>query len=62
MIFLLPPSESKQTGGTSSKIELSFPSLDKARGLIRKALIELSKNPKAAASALKLGPKQVGEL
>ena len=62
MIFLLPPSESKQTGGTSSKIELSFPSLDKARGLIRKALIELSKNPKAAASALKLGPKKVGEL
>ena len=62
MIFLLPPSESKQAGGTSSKIELSFPSLDKTRGAIRKALIELSKNPKAAASALKLGPKQLGEL
>jgi cytoplasmic iron level regulating protein YaaA (DUF328/UPF0246 family) len=62
MIFLLPPSESKQTGGTKSKIELSFPSLDKTRGAIRKALIELSKNPKAAAAALKLGPKQLGEL
>jgi uncharacterized protein len=62
MIFLLPPSESKQPGGTSSKIELSFPSLDKTRGSIRKALIQLSKNPKAAATALKLGPKQLGEL
>lgn len=62
MIFLLPPSESKQTGGTSSKIELSFPGLDKTRGSIRKALIELSKNPRAAATALKLGPKQLGEL
>jgi uncharacterized protein len=62
MIFLLPPSESKQTGGNKSKIELSFPALDKTRGSIRKALIELSKNPKAAAAALKLGPKQLGEL
>lgn len=62
MIFLLPPSESKQSGGTSSKIQLSFPCLDKTRGLIRKALIELSKKPKAAASALRLGPKQLGEL
>ncbi len=62
MIFLLPPSESKQPGGKSSKLELSFPSLDKTRSSIRKALIELSQNPKAAASALKLGPKQLGEL
>jgi cytoplasmic iron level regulating protein YaaA (DUF328/UPF0246 family) len=62
MIFLLPPSESKQPGGTNSKIALSFPGLDKTRGAIRKSLIELSKNPKAAATALKLGPKQLGEL
>ena len=62
MIFLLPPSESKQPGGRVSKIELSFPSLDRTRSSIRKALIELSKNPKVAASALKLGPKQLGEL
>jgi cytoplasmic iron level regulating protein YaaA (DUF328/UPF0246 family) len=62
MIFLLPPSESKQTGGTNSKITLSFPGLDKTRGALRKSLIELSKNPKAAATALKLGPKQLGEL
>ena len=62
MIFLLPPSESKQPGGRTSKIQVSFPSLEKTRSSIRKALIELSKNPKAAASALKLGPKQLGEL
>jgi cytoplasmic iron level regulating protein YaaA (DUF328/UPF0246 family) len=62
MIFLLPPSESKQPGGKSSKIQLGFPALDSTRSSIRKALIELSKNPKAAATALKLGPKQLGEL
>jgi cytoplasmic iron level regulating protein YaaA (DUF328/UPF0246 family) len=62
MIFLLPPSESKQAGGTNPKIQLSFSSLDKTRTSIRKALIELSKDPKAGAAALKLGPKQLGEL
>lgn len=62
MIFLLPPSESKQSGGTGKKIQLTFSSLDKTRNSIRKALLELSKNPKLAASALRLGPKQRGEL
>jgi uncharacterized protein len=62
MIFFLPPSESKQSGGSSSKIQLTFSSLDPTRKTIRQALIELSKNPKAAASALKLGPKQLGEI
>jgi cytoplasmic iron level regulating protein YaaA (DUF328/UPF0246 family) len=62
MIFLLPPSESKQTGGTRSSLSLSFPSLDPTRTLVLKALVELLKNPQSAASALKLGPKQLGEL
>lgn len=62
MIFLLPPSESKHTGGSRSELKLSFPSLDGTRSSIRMALIELSRNPKAATMALKLGPKQVGEL
>jgi uncharacterized protein len=62
MIFLLPPSESKQSGGAGSKLQLSFSSLGKTRTSIRKTLIELSKDPKAGAIALKLGPKQLGEL
>lgn len=62
MIFLLPPSESKQSGGNSRKIQLSFPELDSTRDSIRKVLIELSNEPGAAAAALKLGPKQLGEL
>lgn len=62
MIFLLPPSESKQAGGSSSQLDLSFSSLDQTRSSIQKALIEVSKNPKAAALALKIGPKKLGEL
>jgi cytoplasmic iron level regulating protein YaaA (DUF328/UPF0246 family) len=62
MIFLLPPSESKLTGGSSIQPKLSFPTLDQTRNSIRKALIELSKSPKPAALALKLGPRQMGEL
>ncbi len=62
MIFLLPPSESKQNGGTKSSLSLSFPSLDPTRKLVLRALVELSKHPETAASALKLGPKQLGEL
>lgn len=62
MIFLLPPSESKQVGGTKQKSALSLPELNQARALILKRLVELSKSPKQAALALKLGPKQLGEL
>lgn len=62
MIFLLPPSESKQSGGTSTIRALSFTSLAGTRAEIQKALISVSKDPKSGAAALKLGPKQLGEL
>lgn len=62
MIFLLPPSESKQVGGTAAKISLSFPELRASRSFIQKRLIEISKDPEQATFALKLGPKQLGEL
>ena len=62
MIFLLPPSESKQPGGSLSSSKLSFPELRHAREEIHKALVAVSKNPKAGAAALKLGPRQLGEL
>ncbi len=62
MIFLLPPSESKQTGGTISSVQLSFRTLDPTRQILREALEALSRNPEAAVAGLKLGPKQLGEL
>jgi cytoplasmic iron level regulating protein YaaA (DUF328/UPF0246 family) len=62
MIFLLPPSESKQAGGSSASSKLSFVELSDARSEIQKALVAVSKDPKAGAAALKLGPKQLGEL
>ena len=62
MIFLLPPSESKQSGGVLATTKLSFPELSKARLELQKALISVSRDPKAGAAALKLGPKQLGEL
>lgn len=62
MIFLLPPSESKQPGGSLSSSKLSFPELRHAREEIHKALVAVSKDPKTGAASLKLGPKQLGEL
>jgi hypothetical protein len=62
MIFLLPPSETKESGGRAKPKNLSFPKLSTARSLIQKALIELSKNPKQASIALKLGPTQKDEI
>jgi uncharacterized protein len=62
MIFLLPPSETKEPGGKKKAKVLSHKELDKTRKLLQQALIELCKTPKLAAKALKLGPKQLGEV
>jgi cytoplasmic iron level regulating protein YaaA (DUF328/UPF0246 family) len=62
VIFLLPPSESKQPGGSKAPSKLTFPELGHARERIHKALVAVSKDPKAGAAALKLGSKQLGEL
>jgi cytoplasmic iron level regulating protein YaaA (DUF328/UPF0246 family) len=62
MIFLLPPSESKEPGGKKRAKVLRHKELDKTRNLIQQILIELCKTPTLAAKALKLGPKQLGEL
>ena len=62
MIFLLPPSETKEPGGKKMAKELSFNELTPTRKLLQRALVEIGKNPSAAAKALKLGPKQLGEL
>jgi cytoplasmic iron level regulating protein YaaA (DUF328/UPF0246 family) len=62
VILLLPPSESKQAGGTKTSRKLSFVALTEARSEIQKALVAVSRDSKAGAIALKLGPKQLGEL
>jgi uncharacterized protein len=62
LIFLLPPSESKEPGGIAKKPSLSFPKLSDARALVLENLVEVSKSPAKGALALKLGPKQQGEL
>ena len=62
MLFLLPPSETKEPGGELKRTELSFPQLNQTRAVIVKELVKLSRDPVAARKALKLGPKQLGEL
>ncbi|CAB4555781.1 unannotated protein [freshwater metagenome] len=62
MIFLLPPSETKEPGGKKKPKKLSHKELDKARELLQQALMDVCKSPKLASKALKLGPKQMGEI
>lgn len=62
MIFLLPPSETKEPGGKKMAKVLSHKELDKTRKLLQQGLIEICKTPATAPKALKLGPKQLGEI
>ena len=62
MIFLLPPSETKEPGGKKMAKVLSHKEFDKTRKLLQQALVEICKNPTLAAKALKLGPKQLSEI
>jgi cytoplasmic iron level regulating protein YaaA (DUF328/UPF0246 family) len=62
MIFLLPPSETKEPGGKGRAKALSHKELDKTRKLLQQALVEICKTPTLAAKALKLGPRQLGEI
>lgn len=64
MLLLLPPSETKQIGGTNLTIEqvhLSYGQLNEARDLVLEALIKLCKSKAEAARVLKLSPKQLGD-
>jgi cytoplasmic iron level regulating protein YaaA (DUF328/UPF0246 family) len=63
--ILLPPSETKRKGGQPHKglPTFSFPSQDPARQKIMGSLESwCRRSPKAAATALKLGPKSVDEM
>ncbi|QHC67071.1 peroxide stress protein YaaA [Rathayibacter sp. VKM Ac-2759] len=64
MHVLLPPSETKRSGGSSpfALDRLAFPELTERRQLLRDALIDLSRDREAAARALKLGPRQLEEI
>ncbi|WP_437582291.1 YaaA family protein [Paramicrobacterium sp. CJ85] len=65
MLVLLPPSETKRTGGTGRSLSsagLSFRSLSATRDRVIQSLIELSRDEDASVKALKLGPKQRGEV
>lgn len=62
MLIVLPPSETKRSGGVEgSQLDLSllsYPSLSKARRTVLSATKSLSSNLQTMALALKLGPSQ----
>lgn len=65
MLFLLPPSETKASGGvnlTIDRVALTFGGLNPAREKVQQALFKLCAKPKVAAKALKLSPKQLGAI
>jgi len=65
MIVLLPPSETKEFGTNTHKMnlaKLSFPALTDNRNQLVAGLILLSKNPKKATSVLGISQKQFVEV
>ncbi len=64
MLLLLPPSETKQIGGSNLTIEqvhLSYGQLNDARDLVLEALLKVCKSKAEATRVLKLSPKQLGD-
>ncbi|MDH6533323.1 cytoplasmic iron level regulating protein YaaA (DUF328/UPF0246 family) [Aurantimicrobium minutum] len=69
MLILLPPSETKRDGGEGAPLEqllaesaLTFPELNAIRKRVVAAVVSLARKPKECAEALKLSPKQMGEV
>jgi len=65
MLILLPPSETKRSGGVGISIDkaaIIWAALDPARDKVIAALEKLSANPDLASKALKLGKKSLGDL
>ncbi|WP_210508682.1 YaaA family protein [Naasia sp. SYSU D00057] len=65
MLLLLPPSETKRDGGDGAALDLAslaFPRLSPRRRELIRAVRTLAKDADAMAAALKLGPKQRGEV
>lgn len=65
MLLLLPPSETKRSGGEAVPLDwskLAYPSLNPNRKALAKALVALAHHPIAAREALKLGRTQLFEI
>ena len=65
MLLLLPPSETKRDGGDGGALdlgELSHPELDAARAELVERLVRLAYDHEQSMRALKLGPRQTGEV
>jgi cytoplasmic iron level regulating protein YaaA (DUF328/UPF0246 family) len=65
MLFLLPPSETKEVGGSPlsiSQVALTFGALNPAREAVYEALKALCEQPEEAAKVLKLGKKQLDQI
>lgn len=65
MLILLPPSETKREGGEGAPLEigsLRYPQLGPARRRAVKTLAALARDQEATVRALKLGPRQLGEV
>ena len=65
MLVLLPPSETKRDGGDGPALTLdglSFPRLGAPRTAALASTVELAGDAQAMMRALKLGPRQVGEV
>ncbi|MEU1972370.1 peroxide stress protein YaaA [Microbacterium sp. NPDC019599] len=65
MLILLPPSETKRSGGSRRPVDLeglALPALREQRAQVLAALEELATDAETAARVLKLGPSQLGEI
>jgi cytoplasmic iron level regulating protein YaaA (DUF328/UPF0246 family) len=65
MLILLPPSETKRSGGARRPVDLdalALPSLREPRAQVLAALEELSTDAETAARILKLGATQLGDI
>lgn len=65
VLVLLPPSETKSTGGADAPLdlaELAMPGLTATRELVANALVELAADQESSQAALGLGPTQADEI
>ena len=65
MLILLPPSETKRSGGIDLPLDLhnlTYPSLASKRRVLVRSLQSLAKHPDVMMAALKLGRTQSGEV
>ncbi|MFC6357390.1 YaaA family protein [Luethyella okanaganae] len=65
MLVILPPSEAKRDGGDGAPLDVSglaFPALSPRRRTLVRAVRALARDTEAAMAALRLGPKQHGEV